>query len=603
MGHRIAFLILIAALSAPFTALAAVPTTALVEGVLLSAGGSTAADGDYELTFGVYEASAGGAAAWTETATVKITGGRFEHVLGSKTPIEADKIVALKAQFLSVKVGADPELPRQQLHATLFAMVAASAQSLNCVGCVGADNIAAGGVAAAKVAFNYAASSTKGGPALDLACTACVSVAELKFDGDVDLGGNSLKAKNGTFSGDMAAKTVTATEFVGDGSKLTGIKTASGNCKVAGEVVKGINADGTLICIAAGLVPDGLNEISNDLLSNQFVDTIPTAEKNVAIPDNTGAEAVSNIEFPDIGIAQSFAVTLQVSNTDLANISLVLLPPDDKKVGYIVCDPCGEKDAKALTLELPKTALKTGDLSTWIGKNPKGLWTLKAKDTSYCIVQAPGNSDICDPTAKTDGKIVDWAITIQTLSNKKVAMTGDFLVSGKITTDPGNGAGVVPAANGKTQQGLFAELAGNNWKQCTWKNINDGKDIGKVVECDYIKKYDNTALRMAWSGTLRSAYNCNACCKRWYFTVGDQECSTPGAIDGVVYTNMLQGQTTDLHHHRHIEGYCTGTSAGPIKKGNLKIAFWIGNCAGYSDHDGYTGWNSTSRVMIEEVPM
>ena len=75
---------------------------------------------------------------------------------------------------------------------------------------------------------------------------------------DVDLAGNSLKAKNGTFSGDVVAATVTATSFAGDGSKLTGIKTPSGECKVAGEVVKGINADGSLKCIAA-LDPSALD--------------------------------------------------------------------------------------------------------------------------------------------------------------------------------------------------------------------------------------------------------------------------------------------------------------------------------------------------------
>ena len=75
-------------------------------------------------------------------------------------------------------------------------------------------------------------------------CTGCVDVSDIKFNGDVDLGANSLKSKNGTFSGDVTAATVTATSFVGDGSKLTGIKTPSGECNTAGEVVKGINADG-----------------------------------------------------------------------------------------------------------------------------------------------------------------------------------------------------------------------------------------------------------------------------------------------------------------------------------------------------------------------
>ena len=584
---------------------AAVPSTLLVEGVLTSTGGAPAVDGDYNITFSTWDAATNGAQLWKEGPTkVTILGGRFQVAIGGATPLSA-KALPDGGAWLGVAVASDPELPRQALHSAPYAVFAGSAASLTCSGCVGADAIANGSIAAAKLGFNYAGSAVKGGPASDLECTGCVSVAEIAFDGDVDLKGASIKAKNGTFAGDVVAKTVTATELIGDGSKITGIKLPVGACK-AGEALTGINADGTLKCAAVGLVPDGLNEVSNDLLSNQFIDTIGATDKAVAIPDNTGAEAISNLAFPDIGTAQTFAVNIEVANTDLSTMALVLLPPDDKKVGYTICDPCGDKDAKSLKIELPKTAPKSGDLSTWIGKNPKGAWTLKAKDTAYCIVQAPGNDKLCDTTNKLDGTIVDWSITIQTLSNKKVSMTGDFLVSGKVTADNGTGAGTVPVANGKQQVGLIAdraELAGNNWKQCTWKDINDGKDVGQVVECPYTKKYDNTALRVVWNGTLRSAYQCNACCTRWYFTIDGKECAKPGAIDAVAYTWHADGTGTDLHHNRLIEGFCSDNTDGPIKKGDIKIGFWIGTCGGYGVTDGYTGWNSTSRIIVEEVPM
>ena len=202
-------------LALSMSAYAATPTTTLIDGVLLSAGGSPAADGSYDVVFSVYEASSGGAAAWTETGKITTVGGRFTHALGSVEPIDADKLVGLTKQYLGIKVGSDPELPRQMLHATVFTLVAAKALTVACDGCIGSNQITNGSVAAAKVGFNFAASATKGGAAIDLACTGCVSVAEMKFDGDVDLAGNSLKAKNGTFSGDLVAATVTATSFAG----------------------------------------------------------------------------------------------------------------------------------------------------------------------------------------------------------------------------------------------------------------------------------------------------------------------------------------------------------------------------------------------------
>ena len=441
-------------------ALAAVPTSTQLEGVLTSAGGAPAADGDYDVTFAIYDAETGGTASWTETAKLKVVGGRFNAALGATTALDPGKLAALNTAWVSVKVGAAPELPRQRVRSAPYALVAAKAVAVECTGCVGADQIANGSIAAAKVAFNYAGSTTKGGPAVELDCTACVSVAEMKFDGDVDLAGNSIKAKNGTFSGDLAAATVTATSFAGDGSKLTGIKTPAGECKNAGEVVKGINPDGSLKCVLAmdptALPKDGLNEISNDLLSNQFVDTI-FGQADIKIPDNTGSDAVSNLDFPDIGTAQTFELYVEVANTDLSKVALKVLPPDDKKTGWTLCDPCGKADEKSYKVTFSKDNMpKVGNLTTWIGANAKGIWNLKASDTGYCVPQAPGNATLCDTANKTDGTIVKWSIKIQTLSNKKAKVAGDLYVDGKIWGKD-NGHGV---PGGDLDIGAGAKVAG-----------------------------------------------------------------------------------------------------------------------------------------------
>ena len=437
-------LVLFATTLASATAVtAATPKTASVEGFLTSTGGGAAADGTYDMTFSVWANASTATALWTEgPVKVTVSKGQFTWELGSKTALDISKIAATATPLLGIKIGTDPELPRQTLHSVLFALHAGSADSLSCTGCISATQIAGGGISAAKVGFNYAGSTTKGGPAVDLACTGCVSVKELKFDGDVDLAGNSLKAKNGTFSGDVAAATITAGAFIGDGSKLTGIKTPSGECKTAGEVVKGINTDGSLKCVKAmdpaALPKDGLNEISNDLLSNQFIDTISTKDTKVAIPDFQGKEAISNITFPNIGTAQTFSVSVHVENTDLSLLSMVVLPPNDKKVGWKLCDPCGAKDSKIYKASFTPTAKpKSGDIGYWIGKNPQGLWNLKVLDNGFCIPQAAGNAKYCNTTNKTDGWIETWSITIQTLSNQKVAMNGNLIVSGGLTLSGG----------------------------------------------------------------------------------------------------------------------------------------------------------------------
>ena len=168
----------------------------------------------------------------------------------------------------------------------------------------------------------------------------------MKFDGDVDLGGNSLKAKNATLTGTVSAGTVVATAFIGDGSQLTGIQSVKGSCK-AGELVSGIAADGSLKCTsAAGALPkDGLNEVSNQLLTNEFTDSAAEGKK-LAIPDNTGSAVNGTITVPDWGLARGVRVQVKLNNSDLSKVSVKVYPPNDKKTGVTLCDPCGKADEK-----------------------------------------------------------------------------------------------------------------------------------------------------------------------------------------------------------------------------------------------------------------
>ena len=110
-----------------------------------------------------------------------------------------------------------------------------------------------------------------------------------------------------------------------------------------------------------------------------------------------------------------------------------------------------------------------------------------------------------------------------------------------------------------------------------------------------MKKYSDTALHVYFAGNLR-IYGCDHCCSRWYFKFNGAECSSPGSIDGTFY--MQTGRKHNLHRHRHIEGHCNN-----IHKGKVRVGFWVGKCTtGHKSADAQTGWHSTSRIFIEEVP-
>lgn len=117
-----------------------------------------------------------------------------------------------------------------------------------------------------------------------------------------------------------------------------------------------------------------------------------------------------------------------------------------------------------------------------------------------------------------------------------------------------------------------------------------------IKECIFKKTSDNTALRVFWNGDFRVT-GCHDCCHRWYFTFNGAECSSPAAIDGVFLVYQGTNGKKNPHRPRHIEGICE-----KLHKGTVRVGFWVGKCAGgIKTGDAYTGWNSVSKIYIEEV--
>ena len=114
-----------------------------------------------------------------------------------------------------------------------------------------------------------------------------------------------------------------------------------------------------------------------------------------------------------------------------------------------------------------------------------------------------------------------------------------------------------------------------------------------LQDCVFDKKKDDTALRVVYQGNLFLG-GCSNCCKRWFISFNGVECSGPLPIDVVWWMGSL---SQNAHKPGAIEGYCVN-----IHKGKIRVGINIGNCPGYRNSNGDTGWNSVSRLIIEEVP-
>ncbi len=354
-------------------ALAVTPAMA-VHGRLLTAAGGPVADGPYSLTFSLYVAQVGGQAIWSETvAKLPVVGGVFQHALGTVKPLSPALLGTGKGAWLALRVGGEAELSRNPLHTTPYALRAALAESVQCTG--------------------------------------CVSLSALKADGDLDLGGNAIKAKL-VSSGSVVANTISAQAFAGDGSKLTGIKLPSGSCP-QGQVAKGVQADGKLAC--GGVAGGGgtLEQISNGKLTTEYAQ--PVASKTVpkAISDNNPIGTVDEIDVPDIGQVKKLTVTIKISNSDLSGVQVLLYDPLNNK--YVLHQ---NKAGKTLQATYPTPdKLVSGNLSAWIGKNPKGKWRLRVIDSKFL-----NNGD--------DGALEAWSIDLVAGISKQVTAKGIFAAAG-----------------------------------------------------------------------------------------------------------------------------------------------------------------------------
>jgi cysteine-rich repeat protein len=422
-GLALAFLTCVATFAAvllPAAASAAIPNTVLIEGALHATGGGAAADGDYALTFSLLT-SGGNPVVWKEgPVTVAVKNAAFVHALGSVTPLDPALLAGADGLSLQVQVGSDPALPKQPLNSVLFALRAGLAENLACSGCVTAaqlsakvidDLVAAGRLS--PVAKSGAFSDLSGGPDLSTyALTAKLAkVATSGTYADL-LGMPDLTAY-------AKAASLAAVASSGNYTDLENLPVLAkvGAACGTGLVMQGIKADGSYSCVAGGLDPsnlpkDGLDEISNGLLFNQFNEVAASAKVPIALPDNNPVGISDAIDVPDFGTAQALTISAEIANSDTGNLKVNLVDPAGTK--YVLWD----KSAKGTLLKTTwpgPTKTVSGDLTTWVGKNPKGKWYLQVIDTAFL------NNGL-------DGELKAWSVQVQVLASGKVGVGGALVL-------------------------------------------------------------------------------------------------------------------------------------------------------------------------------
>jgi cysteine-rich repeat protein len=460
---------------------AAVPGHVTVEGVLSSSGGGPVADGKYAVTFRLFAQAQGGEALWQEaSADVEVLGGAFSLRMGVTKAISPALLAGVSGLWLGIQVGEDPELPRKPLTSVFLALRAAVAEDLACSGCVTEDMldpVLAADLARksqlAKVAASGKYSDLLGLP--DLAgYVDQASLADVATTGAyADLAGTPNLAKvatSGTYADLISPPTI---------PKL-------GVACGTGLVMVGLKADGSYDCVsaaftAADLPKDGLDEVSNGLLYNQFSEVAASTKTPTGIPDNNPVGISDLIDVPDFGVAQALSITAEVANSDTANLVINLIDPSGAK--FVLWSKTAKGTSVKTTWPSP-TKTASGDLTTWIGKNPKGKWYLEVIDTAFL-------------NNGTDGALKSWSVNVQVLASAKVGVGGALML--KNAADPPIPCG--PSVAGS----LYFDTKIKVVRYCdgkVWRNLADSCGNGIL-----------DATEMCDDGNLADGDGCTANCE------------------------------------------------------------------------------------------
>ena len=101
-----------------------IPQTMSYQGVLTNAQGTKAPDGNYHLTFKLYDAATDDKPLWSETQTVAVIDGVFKVILGAERPL---KIPFDQSYWLGISVDEGAELtPRLVLTSSPYSLYARS---------------------------------------------------------------------------------------------------------------------------------------------------------------------------------------------------------------------------------------------------------------------------------------------------------------------------------------------------------------------------------------------------------------------------------------------------------------------------------------------
>jgi len=371
------------------------------QGYLTDNQGDPITQENIQMVFTIYDASVGGTFDWRETHWVDVSNGLFDVILGTISDIEPAWLDGYR--YLGISVDSDPEMdPRQLLVSVPYALWSDTLRGMT-PSDIREDTLNALGT----TPVNLAAGTMYNGCELN-EWTCLTNIPPGVDDGTAndDCDAHSLNAADGD--------PVDAVYVDNDGNVGIGTGTPTTMLNVEG------NAE-----IEGSLKVEDINGGGQSSIVFGTMETESSPNTPIGIVDNYPIGVEDTFTFPNLGIAQKIIVSVDISNSDTSYLKVTLTDPNASQYllwcgENVIGSSCnGGSDTEIVTSYPEPTLPISGDLTTWVGQNPQGLWKLKVIDN--CCGFAG------------DGQINSWSISILTETGDPVQIfNSDFIVDGKV---------------------------------------------------------------------------------------------------------------------------------------------------------------------------
>jgi len=465
------------------TALAKVSDYIPVGGMLTDLSG-TPRDGYFDIRFAIYDSASGGSELWSETRDggnqVQVTDGLFMVYLGEVETLDFMDLIDANELWLGIKVGTDTEMNRIRMASVPFTHEAQFCREVVDTECSegeflrGWDSDTGDPICEEDKSATLADGGTVQGLTNVIAGTGLDSDSHPTSPTlSVDFGEVATQSHTHT---DMATQTWVGTQgfatttwvssqnfatqtWVGNQSFATetwvnnqsfATETWVGNQDYATETyvtnaldsyqpdieevsceygIGSIDDLGQVTCASSsgGLPPDGLDDVSNNIMTNVLSQTNNSTDTPIVIPTSpTGVS--STITVPTTGTVRSVKVTVDITHPDIGELEVRLYSPNATMVTLHDHSDSGTVD---LNFTYPDDRVPaSGSMDDFIDEDPDGVWTLQ----------------VIDNTGGNDGTLSSWSVTIGYLADAEITVTGNFNVNGELQ------------CNGTEVVGLMSEM-------------------------------------------------------------------------------------------------------------------------------------------------